>query len=477
TARGSGTALLRILNDILDVSKIEAGRFEVEIAPFVLPDCLDEALALLSPKAESQGLTLRCEVADGVPEAIESDEDRLRQILVNLLDNAVKFSPRGEVRLTVERLPVPSALPVETGSAELRFAVHDTGIGIPADRMDRLFKPFSQADSSLSRLYGGTGLGLVISRRLVECLGGRIWVESEPGRGSTFYFTLPCRPAPVLPVRHPTAGDLSDPPLAERLPLRILLAEDNSVNQRVGLLMLERMGYDADVAGNGSEVLAALRRQPYDVILMDLQMPGMDGLEATRRLRAELPPERQPRIVAMTANVLREQREACLAAGMDDFVQKPVSLTDLKEALQRSADGSTRLSAALPAEDILTQPPPDSSLLDPLYLDGLRRLGGRTGRPLVREIVESYLTETPRRVGLLHEAVSRADAGALTFLAHSLKGSSAQLGAVRVAAVSARLEQKGRRSELAELPALLEELEREIARTLPLLEQAVVGAV
>ena len=351
TARSSGAALLEVINDILDVSKIEAGRLDVEIAPFLLRECLDEALGILTPKAETRGLALHCRVADGVPAAVESDAARLRQILVNLLDNAIKFTPRGEVRLEVE------AGAEKDGLAEVRFAVRDTGIGIPPDRMDRLFKPFSQADSSMSRLYGGTGLGLVISRRLAERLGGRMWAESEPGRGSAFFFTVRCRPVEKAPSRLSSgaggaagageAGALASPRLAERLPLRILLAEDNSVNLRVGLLMLERMGYLADVAGNGVEVLEALRRQPYDLILMDVQMPGMDGLEATKRIRAELPRDWQPRIVAMTANVLREQREACLVAGMDDFVQKPVGLEDLRAALERCGGREPGAGSAL----------------------------------------------------------------------------------------------------------------------------------
>jgi signal transduction histidine kinase/CheY-like chemotaxis protein/HPt (histidine-containing phosphotransfer) domain-containing protein len=478
TARSSGAVLLGVINDILDVSKIEAGRLEVEIAPFHLRDCLDEAVGMLSPKAEAQGLTLHCRLADGVPTGIESDAARLRQILVNLLDNAIKFTPRGEVRLEVE------AGPEKDGLVELRFAVYDTGIGIPADRMDRLFKPFSQADSSMSRVYGGTGLGLVISQRLAEHLGGRMWVESEPGRGSTFSFTIRCRPAPQASSQVSSdvsetgeagkTGVLLSPRLAEDLPLRILLAEDNSVNQRVGLLMLDRMGYLADVAGNGSEVLEALRRQPYDLILMDVQMPGMDGLEATRRIRADFPRERQPRIVAMTANVLREQREACLASGMDDFVLKPVAFADLRSALARCGGRDSALPE--PAVPEPSPPPPDSSSrFDPSYLDSLRRLSEKTGSPLVRQIVNHYRVETPRRLERMRQALLRGDAAELNFVAHSLRGSSAQIGALRVAALSADLEQKGTNAEPAELEPLLADLEREIARALPLLEQAAVG--
>jgi signal transduction histidine kinase/DNA-binding response OmpR family regulator len=446
TARNSGGALLEILNDILDVSKIEAGRLEIETAPFVLQECLQGAMGIVRSKAESKGVALQYRVADGVPTAVESDAARLRQILVNLLDNAVKFSPQGEVRLDVE------AGEEKNGFAELIFAVRDTGIGIPADRISRLFKPFGQADSSMARLYGGTGLGLVISRRLAERLGGRMWVESTVGRGSVFSFTIRCRPTEEHLCRSRTVDERVDPQLAERLPLRILLAEDNSVNQRVGLLMLERMGYLADVAGDGAEVLAALRRQPYDLILMDIQMPGMDGLEATRRIRKELPRERQPRIVAMTANVLPEQREACRRAGMDDFVQKPVGLADLRAALARCAP---------------IAPQDEEPILDPAGLDSLRQLGELTGKPLLREVLDLYRAETPKRLEKMREALLRSNAQDLTFTAHSLKGSSAQIGAVRVAALSAEIEQRAKRGDLnnlRELAGLLDDLEREIGR-------------
>src|SRR4051812_5365018 len=245
--------------------------------------------------------------------------------------------------------------------------------------------------------------------------------------------------------------------------------------------MLERMGYLADVAGNGFEVLEALRRQPYDLILMDLQMPGMDGLEATQHVRADFPPERQPRIVAMTANVLREQREACLAAGMDDFVLKPVAIADLRSALARGGpDSPPPLDPETTMSELSPPLPEDSSLFDPSYLDSLRQLGERTGRPLVREVVDHYLKETPLRLERLKQALLRGDAKELSFVAHSIRGSSVQIGTVRVAALSAELEQKATNaapSEIAALAPLLTELEREIARALPLLEQAAAGAV
>src|SRR6185369_13048209 len=234
TARSSGEVLLAVINDLLDVAEIEAGEVEIELGPCALRACMAEAVRIVEKRAAGKGLTLHCEIADGVPAGIESDVGRLRQILVKLLDNAIKFTERGEVRLEVT-----AGSPEENGVSELLFAVRDTGIGIPADRMDRLFKPFGQVDSSTSRLHGGSGLGLVICRRLAERLGGRLWVESEPGRGSAFFFTLRGRPVEVPePV---SAESVEGEPLSLQAPWRILLAEDNPVNQQVEQLMLAQM--------------------------------------------------------------------------------------------------------------------------------------------------------------------------------------------------------------------------------------------
>jgi signal transduction histidine kinase/CheY-like chemotaxis protein/HPt (histidine-containing phosphotransfer) domain-containing protein len=462
-ARSGGEVLLAVINDILDVAEIEAGELEIELVPCDLRACVDEAVRGMEEKAAGKGITLHCTIADGVPAEVESDARRLRQILVNLLDNAVKFTERGEIHLEVD-LETTAGPPEADGAVELRFAVRDTGIGIPADRMDRLFKPFGQVDSSISRLYSGSGLGLVICRRLAERLGGRLWLESEPGRGSAFFFTIRCRPlATAAPL--PESGAAP----SESIPWRILLAEDNPVNQKVEQLMLAQMGYRADLAGDGIEVLEALRRQSYDLILMDVQMPRMDGLEATRRLRAELPAARQPRIIAVTANVLAEQRDACFKAGMDDFVGKPLAFGDLRSALQRAiAHEPPAPVASMPSAVTLAD---DPSPLDPARLDSLRRLGELAGKPLLREIVGSFLAETPRRVARMREALDRTDAEDLAFVAHSLKGSSGQIGALRVAALSFELEKQGKSADLAAAPALLAELERELSRVAPLLEE------
>ncbi len=459
--RGSGEALLGILNDILDFSKVEAGALEIEAMPFDIRQCLVDAMELLASEAVRKGLVIDCQVDDAVPAAVISDPTRLRQILVNLLGNAVKFTAAGSITLSLDAVPLGEQL------LELCFHVRDTGIGIPPERMHRLFKPFSQGDSSNTRLYGGSGLGLAISYRLAEKLGGRMWVESAPDQGSVFHFTIRCRPATGASAtawesRSPEALDEPDPQLGERLPLRILVAEDNSVNQRVALLLLERLGYSADVAGNGYEVLAALHRQPYDVILMDVQMPDMDGLEATRRIQSEWPAGQRPRIVAMTASALMADRHACLAAGMDGFLSKPVLIRELQAALR----GVATPPAAAP------EPAAEPPVLDPSYLDRLRQLQEMTGRSVVGEVVEGFLSEAPRRLSRLREALAAGDGEALAFAAHSLKGSGAQLGALRLASLSHALELAGRQGSLDGAVGMVDEIEREVARVAPALKQA-----
>ena len=339
TIRASGESLLAIINDILDFSKIESDRMEVEVAPFAPRAALAEALAVLRPQAAQRGVRLTWDVAANVPAYCAGDVARLRQVLVNLVGNAIKFTPAGAVAVYVE------AVDAGAGRA-LHFAVRDTGIGIPTERLEQLFQPFSQLDASTARQYGGTGLGLAISKRLVELMGGAIWVESTLGVGSTFHVRLPvgdaAAPAAAAPVAR-AAAPASSARLAEGRPLRILLAEDNQVNQKVALRMLERLGYRADLAGNGIEALAAVRRAPNDVVLMDIQMPEMDGLEATRRIRGE-PLGAQPRIIAMTANAMHGDRANCLAAGMDDYLAKPVRIEALSAALERVNEADASLA-------------------------------------------------------------------------------------------------------------------------------------
>ncbi|HMA07171.1 MAG TPA: response regulator, partial [Ramlibacter sp.] len=468
TIRNSGDALLTIINDILDFSKIEAGRMDVEAHPFDLRECVESALDLVSARAAEKQLDIAYVCEGDVPLAIEGDVTRLRQVLLNLLANAVKFTEKGEVVLTVQNCVVDSGRP------QLEFCIRDTGIGLAPESIGKLFRSFSQADSSTTRKHGGTGLGLAISKRLAELMGGTMWVESQGlGRGSAFRFTIAAKPA-VLPEtarrsyigeqpalagkrllvvddnatnrrilslqaakwglvpkdtespaqavdwlrrgdrfdvaivdmhmpgmdgvalaghlrsidkdmpmvlfsslghreQHAEAQDLfkaflakplhqsqlfdtlmmllvkeaaprpaapvkpkMDADMAARHPLRILLAEDNVVNQKLAMRLLQQMGYRADLASNGIEAIECMERQPYDVVLMDVQMPEMDGLEAARRINAKWKSGERPRIVAMTANAMQGDREECLAAGMDDYVTKPIAIDRLVEALSNA---------------------------------------------------------------------------------------------------------------------------------------------
>ncbi|HET9975856.1 MAG TPA: ATP-binding protein, partial [Burkholderiaceae bacterium] len=321
---GSGESLLAIINDILDFSKIEAGRMELESAPFVLRECVESALNLVRARAAEKGVALTASIDADVPVAVAGDVTRLRQVLLNLLSNAIKFTDKGEVALSVTR----------GEGDELQFTVRDSGIGLSAEGLAKLFQSFSQADASTTRKYGGTGLGLAISKRLAELMGGTMSAESAgPGQGSTFRFSIR---APQAQAPQPTPARLTiDPAMAARHPLRILLAEDNVVNQKLALRVLAQMGYRADLASNGVEAIAALERAPYDLVLMDVQMPEMDGLEAARRIVGRWPAGQRPRIVAMTANATQGDREMCLAAGMDDYLTKPFRVEHLVAALAK----------------------------------------------------------------------------------------------------------------------------------------------
>jgi PAS domain S-box-containing protein len=468
TIRTSGEALLTIINDILDFSKIESGKMELEKAPFELALCVEEALDLFAPTAAAKRLEIGYHVEHDVPPWIVGDVTRLRQIIVNLINNAIKFTPAGSIAIQVRRIPLDASVrATPAGRMRLEINVQDTGIGIPPDRVDRLFKAFSQVDSSTTRKYGGTGLGLAICQRLCQLMNGDIRVESTPGKGSTFTVaimtdaaqrpaevlaqsfvgmelngavalciednpitrarvrtlfdtlgattvfandpasavevaaTLPNPPAVVIldlpefesqraleltseikcprlvlfrlgQTPPPAPGDgypyatvskpiktasflqalallgnrsgsggivvqarHEDRPIAEEIPLTVLLAEDNAVNQKVALRFLERMGYTADAVGNGLEAVNAFTNRNYDLVLMDLQMPEMDGLEASRKIRRTLPAERQPKIIALTANAMQGDREICLDAGMDDYISKPVKMHEIVAAIRR----------------------------------------------------------------------------------------------------------------------------------------------
>jgi signal transduction histidine kinase/CheY-like chemotaxis protein len=590
----SGEHLLTIINDILDFSKIESGRLELEQAPFDLAACVEEAVQLAAPAVKDKRIEITYLVEASVPPTLVGDAARLRQILVNLVGNAAKFTLAGEIGLTV------SARALEGACHEVHFAVRDTGIGIPPDRFDRLFQSFSQADASTTRRYGGTGLGLAICKRLCELMGGRIWAESAVGQGSTFHFTIaaeavavaarardgdrllggkrvlivddnqtnrrilklqterwgmhardtasplealewirrgdPCDVAlldyqmpgmdgltlarhlraargeeslvlmllssvgaslpgggrgqalaAVLPkpiklsllhdrlvetlgggrdmnaVAVAAAAPASGPPA----PLRILLAEDNALNQTVALRLLERLGYRADVAATGHEVLARLDQAPYDVILMDVQMPEMDGLEASRAVCRRWPTGARPRIIAMTAEAMQGDRELCLAAGMDDYLAKPVRLDELRRAL-----GDCGPVAAPPASG--PEAEGRGEALDREALDGLREDLGDAG--VLRQVLTAFVDRAPVVLANLEDAAACGDRETLAAAAHTFKGTSATLGARALSEQCAELERLARAGSLEDVRGRLHALATEVERASQALRAEIAGA-
>jgi PAS domain S-box-containing protein len=584
--RSSGDALLGVINNILDFSKIEAGRLDLEHQPFALRQCVESALELVAATAGEKGLDVAYLIDPGAPATIVGDVTRLRQILLNLLNNAVKFTEEGEVVLKVDTTR-RDADPRGDGGPErytLHFAVQDTGIGIPEERLDTLFEAFSQVDASTTRRYGGSGLGLAISKRLAEQMGGTVWAESRPGRGSTFHVTIeaearpgaepadeleavpqlegkrvlvvddnatnreilrrqteswgmvprdtaspiealgwvtagdpfdvaildmqmpemdglalaaeirrhrdatslplvmltslgrrergggdvefvahltkPIRPshlhdilvgifAPQLALRHVSGAPepSAEVPL-EHAPLRILLAEDNAVNQRVALLLLEKLGYRADVASDGREAVEALERQPYDVILMDVQMPEMDGLEATRVIRERWPEgQRRPWIIAMTAGATEDDRRATLEAGMDDFVSKPIRKEELAAALGRAG----------------------GVILDQGALDALGEAIG--GPDALAELTRTFLDDSERLLAELRESVEAERVDEVRRHAHTLKSTAASFGATELSELSRRLEEQAHAGSIDAGRDLVTVITAEFARVRTALEE------
>jgi signal transduction histidine kinase/ActR/RegA family two-component response regulator len=324
--QSAGAALLTVVNDILDFSKIEAGQVEIERHPFAPISLLDNAVSIVRSVADKKALALRLESDPALPPMLLGDQDRLRQVLLNLLNNAVKFTPEGEVRVRAE------VAGLSEGNCQVRFAVTDTGIGTPVDQIDRLFQRFSQVDNSFRREFGGTGLGLAISKRLVELMGGEIGVTSEQGRGSTFWFTVPLQPFEERRQRERRKKSARSP---RPLGANILLAEDNEINQEIARTVLEAAGHQVDVVSDGAAAVKAVKAGEYDLVLMDVQMPVMDGLTATRQIRALDPRARSTPIIAMTANVLPQQVALFRNSGLDDHIGKPFKREELYAVIER----------------------------------------------------------------------------------------------------------------------------------------------
>ena len=581
TIRASSEVLLTTINDILDYSKIDIGKLEIERQPFDLRRCIEESLDLLSSSASEKNINLAYFIDESVPSALASDVTRLRQILVNLLSNSIKFTHHGEVVVSV------SAVLLADQRHEVHFAVKDTGIGIPENRMTDLFHAFTQVDASTTRKYGGTGLGLAISKRLAEVMGGRMWVESVVGTGSTFFFTIvaeasgsqlahtvlqdsssalsgkrllivddnstnrrilvkqsllwgmvpsaavsaiealdfvrhghafdvaildmsmpemdglglaveirkyrdpqtlplimltsvvhrardakmkqvefaaylnkPIKPTAlfdvllhamhIAPLATPVARmEPMDGKLADVLPLKILVAEDNTVNQKVVQQLLAHLGYRADVVANGIEVLDALERQNYDVVLMDVQMPLMDGLEATRRLRARFGERALPRVIAMTANAMPGDREKCLLAGMNSYVAKPIEVDALR----------TVLMAGTPLVDKAVLDV--SAVIDRRRIDQLLQIQDKNNPTLLADIVALFLNDSPQHLQTIGHALATQDAGLLEAAAHRFLSSIDNLGVQRMNQHCVELERLAKDGALGSAKAHLDGLHRE----------------
>ncbi len=581
TIRLSGDQLLVIINDILDFSKIESEKLELEYQPFDLRDCIEDSLDLLASRASEKGLSLAYIIENNTPNSINGDVTRLRQILTNLLSNAIKFTETGEVLVTV------SATVMHDDTYEITFAVKDSGMGIPEDKMDRLFKSFSQVDSSTTRTHGGTGLGLAISKRLTGMMKGKMWLESKVGKGTTFYFTIQTQAVSsqskiylnndtvklkdkkvlvvddnytnrrilmvqtqnwgmipslfgvpeealksldkdekydlaILDYQMPGTNGIQlarkirdiknykDLPiiiltsignkdgieeykdlklsalinkpikqaqlykclvsvfdrgklfekefnskqteinskLADNIPIRILVAEDNMVNQKVALKILDKMGFRADIAANGIEVLEAIQRINYDVIFMDILMPEMDGFEATKQIIKKYKPEDRPKIIAMTANAMQGDKEICIEAGMDDYISKPVRIEEIQNVIIKWAELIAKEKNEL--VNYLIGKKIENKYIDESKISFYNDVQTEEDLIFYVELIEIYIAELPKTILNMKKALAAKDAKQLRFHSHKLKGSSVTLNIEVISDLSSQLEQLAKQDELTE---------------------------
>ncbi len=442
---GSAKSLLGVINEVLDFSKIEAGKLDLENTPFDPREVVQGVIETFSYQVREKGLTLACEIDDEVPPALEGDAGRLRQILVNLVGNAIKFTDKGGVTV---RVRVTDTGPEETG---LRLEVADTGVGVPADKQERLFDAFTQADAATARNHGGTGLGLTISRQLAEAMGGGMGVDSDGRSGSTFWFTARFGRASAERLRSWRATE-GRPAAAAPRPgsdLRILLVEDNMVNQKVALGMLNKLGYQAVCADCGTEALRMLAENDYDLVFMDVQMPGMGGLEVTERLRAGDAGDRNRgvAVVAMTAHATRQDRRACLDSGMNDYVAKPISS-------QRIEDAMTRALAPKAAKA-------GGDGVDGFRMDKLvERMDGDVG--LASDILDTFVSDTASRLKAVKGAALNYDFEFVQQEARTIEGGALNVHAEMVANLSRELLQAAVAKQQEYAVSIVAEIEGEL---------------
>ncbi len=449
--RSSAHALLSIVNDVLDFSKIEAGRLDLDAVGFDLADTIQDTIKMFALQAREKGLQLTCLVDAKVPTSLRGDPGRLRQVLLNLIGNAVKFTAAGEVAVRVG-LDV-----LDHERATLRFSVRDTGIGIPPGRITSLFQSFSQVDSSITRKFGGTGLGLAISKRLVDLMGGQIGVDSATPDGSTFWFTTVFELQTGTRAVHPRPP--SDPRslvVHQGRQRRALVADDNAVNQKLAVRLLEHLGFTADTAANGLEALRALDTAPYDLVLMDVQMPEMDGFGATRAIRQrETETGSHIPVIAMTAGALKGDRERCIEAGMDGYVSKPIERIALARAIEESLGGASVAPLEAPVH---ANPAPEVFEREVL----LARVEGDA--ELVAEMIAAFLEDVPGIRSRLAQARDAGQVRDLTRLGHLLKGTAATLGAPALMIAAAELERAGKAEDPGRSRILAAEVDRQCDR-------------
>lgn len=584
TIRTSGDKLLTLINDILDYTEIDSGKLALESQPFALRNCISDAMELISQNAYSKGIELIYYVDPQVPENIFGDITRLRQIIVNLLNNSVKFTDSGDVFLSVVRTDKAGE------DIELEFSIRDTGIGIKNTEAEKIFKAFSQVDSSLTRKYGGAGLGLAICKKLVDMMGGKIWFESREGIGTTFYFTITVKKSNVVDLKSyllsdipslksknlliidenrvlrqilslqtqiwgmkpkttssgyeaidwlkkykfdavlldfvlndkyngeiikeirklkgddfpviamfsnsdtgdnnneiftagiskpvnqeelfdlfnmlcnenktiPLKQEVPEKKLSERMPLKILIAEDNIINQKIALRILGQMGYIADVAGDGLEVIECLGRQHYDIVFMDVQMPKLDGIQTTAKILDKWLPAERPKIIAMTANATQGDMEKCLYAGMDDFISKPILSEELKSMLEKWGNNPiTKVTGAVAYNN--------EDLIDFNTVENLKQITGIYNTSFIEEVVNLYSKQTPLVISDIKKYWKTNEIQNLILALHNLKGSSINMGAKMIQEMSKNIEAKCRKGDVNDLDKDIEKLEYVFQRTI-----------
>ncbi len=457
--RLSGEALLQVINDILDFSKIEANKMQLEEAPFYIADVVEETIDILSAKAKEKGLLIKSKIALNVPEAVVGDKARLRQVLMNLVGNAIKFTDRGSVEI----------IAVAENSIEgliLKFGISDTGIGMTKEQMDIAFSAFTQADPTTFRKYGGTGLGLAICKTLVMLMGGKIWAESEVGKGSNFYFTIKTKETKVVETKVKDVrpkNQLADKPnfeMGKQLPAKILLVEDNEINRLLATKLFGRIGYQIESVNDGGDAVIAVGKNKYDVVFMDIQMNGMDGFEATKKIRAQFG-QMSPVIIAMTAFASPEDRKACLDAGMDDYVSKPISFDDLERMLVKWVK-NTNPDITISRSN--KEQPSNLTISDNLDLSAVKRLidiGNASDKNFTAQLLEMFALQVPKLISDINAGLNNNDLDVVWKSAHKLKGTCLNIGAIKLSALCKEMEFKGRNGDSSGLKGIALQLEIE----------------